>query len=82
MGKENLKILLRHLDREIEKDPLQNEGERKFFFEVLRHVYTFKNPTVTDFITQYGKLVSLLPAEMQKKTRDMLLKTLKGEVKV
>lgn len=78
----NLKTLLHRLDREIEKDPLQNEGERKFFFEVLRHVHTFKNPTTTDFITQYGKLVSLLPAEMQKKTRDMLLKTLKGEVKV
>lgn len=76
-----LKMFLRRLDREIEKDPLQNEGERKFFFEVLRHVYTFKNPTVTDFITQYGKLVSLLPAEMQKKTREMILNALKLEVK-
>lgn len=76
-----LKMFLRKLDREIEKDPLQNEGERKFFFEVLRHVYTFKNPTVTDFITQYGKLVSLLPAEMQKKTREMILNALKLEVK-
>lgn len=77
----NLKTLLHRLDREIEKDPLQNEGAKMFFLEVLRHVYTFKNPTVTDFITQYGKLVSLLPAEMQKKTREMILNALKLEVK-
>ncbi|WP_296903897.1 hypothetical protein [Thermotoga sp.] len=77
----NLKTFLRRLDETIKKDPLQNEGAKRFFFEVLKHTHSFKNPTTADFITQYGKLVSLLPSSMQKQTRKMLLKALREEGK-
>lgn len=79
----NLQMLLRRLDREIEKEkaPQEGEGVKLFFLEVLRHTHSYTNSTAADFIMNFNKLADLLSPEMKQKVRRLILKASRKEVK-
>lgn len=72
-----LKMFLRKLDREIEKEKAPKKGEemKLFFLEVLRHTYA--NPTTADFIMNFNKLSDLLNPEMRLEARRLILRALR-----